>query len=79
MDKNLNETRINTESTQEKEEFVEVKTRDKLELLYIFHEHYLLCVVGFSALYRVFSNEHDDVALGAPCVCYLSAVFALSA
>ena len=28
MDKNLNDTQINTEPPQEKEEFVEVKTRE---------------------------------------------------
>lgn len=36
MDKNLNETRTNTESTQEKEEFVEVKTREINSNFYIY-------------------------------------------
>ena len=36
MDKNLNGTQTNTESTQEKEEFVEVKTREINSNFYIY-------------------------------------------
>ena len=44
MDKNLNDTQINTEPPQEKEEFVEVKTREINSSFYL----YLTSIICFS-------------------------------